>query len=148
MFHLEKGLTLCLCCIGYVFEPDWGTMLTAATFPEISVPHEHSSVRTLKRTTPSNPVAMPYVVPPVLQGTPSTVHPSMRTLKSRSSSAKIQLPPLVAAPPGPAPTPQQLDTELARKGSNFGLPIALQLTRVMGGAVGIVSVRATTEHGA
>jgi hypothetical protein len=33
-----------------------------------------------------------------------------------------------------------LDTELAKRGSNFGLPIALQLVRAMGGAIGIESV--------
>ena len=43
----------------------------------------------------------------------------------------------------PGPGPQKLDTELARKGSNFGLPIALQLTQIMNGAVGIVSVSHT-----
>jgi hypothetical protein len=163
-------------------------MPTATSFPEICTPHEHSSVRTLKRTVPSNPVAIPYVAPAVLQGLPSAVPPNLRKLKSHSSPAQIrvQLPPLVGAPsprpslspslshhdsdptgsastsssgtagttePSGPPTtrrrstpgrgPQKLDTELARKGSNFGLPIALQLTRIMNGAVGIVSVSHT-----
>ena len=39
-------------------------------------------------------------------------------------------------------TTMPLDTELARRGSNFGLPIALQLTTLLGGSVGLVSVRA------
>lgn len=53
--------------------------------------------------------------------------------------------------PGPGSTDRQcsrtpstalpLDTELARRGSNFGLPIALQLTALLGGSVGLVSVR-------
>jgi hypothetical protein len=44
--------------------------------------------------------------------------------------------------PGAGPTPfGSIDTELARRGSNFGLPIALHLARALGGAVGIESVR-------
>ncbi len=43
--------------------------------------------------------------------------------------------------PTPTSAPQVLDTQLARQGSNFGLPIALQLATLMGGAVGVHSVR-------
>jgi hypothetical protein len=41
---------------------------------------------------------------------------------------------------GPGDRAQQLDTQLALQGSNFGLPIALQLCKLMGGAIGIMSV--------
>ncbi len=36
---------------------------------------------------------------------------------------------------------RNIDTNLARQGSNFGLPIALNLTRLMQGGIGIVEVR-------
>ncbi len=37
-------------------------------------------------------------------------------------------------------TATQADTNLARQGSNFGLPIALNLTMLMEGGIGIVEV--------
>ena len=85
-----------------------------------------------------------------LASSTSALHPERPPLWQASSTSTLPVdvplsPLLRRMKTGQASTPQlHLDTELARKGSNFGLPIALQLTRVMGGAVGILSVRAGT----
>ena len=38
-----------------------------------------------------------------------------------------------------------METNLARQGSNFGLPIALHLTVLMQGSIGLVEVRSCNE---
>jgi hypothetical protein len=97
-------------------------MLPASCFPGIKLVHEESSVRKMRR--PSE----------------AARRPSMSLLRRRESKSWVT--PLQASVGAPTPSNvMHLDTELARKGSNFGLPIALQLTKLMRGAVGIVSVR-------
>jgi hypothetical protein len=111
-------------------------MLTASSFPGIKLVHEESSVRKMRR--PSEMVRRPSEM-----GRRPSMAGKRRESRSWITALQTSVQPAQASTPAPstAVTPSMhLDTELARKGSNFGLPIALQLTKVMGGAVGIVSV--------
>ena len=104
---------------------DWSTMPPAAAF---SI--RHPSTLTVQRSStgpesgqgPDTPSASASRTPVAVTGRPRTP----ATLTKGTSQALL---------PSAA-----LDTELAKRGSNFGLPIALQLVRAMGGAIGIESV--------